>query len=148
MKNPNAKINCQVEATKLAEHFSPKIIATLNDHYIKVVKIKGDRVPWHHHDNSDELFYILEGKLKMEIEYEPTITLSSGDLFVVKKNINHRVSSQDECKLMLIEHKDTTHTGDVKSEITKTIEQQTKLDYENFKNHLDSSYLITHYQLL
>ncbi|MGB5820956.1 MAG: cupin domain-containing protein [Saonia sp.] len=100
----------------------------LNDHFVKVVKIKGNRVPWHHHDNSDELFYILEGELKKEIESGPEFILKSGDLFVVKKNTKHRVTSQDECKLMLIEHKDTSHTGNVNSAITKTLKQQIKYD--------------------
>ncbi len=123
--NENRKINCKVEAAKLSSFFSPKIVSELNDHFIKIVKIKGDKVPWHHHDNSDELFYILEGELTMEIESEPKFILNAGEIFVVKKNIEHRVSSKEECKLMLIEHKETTHTGNVTSEITKTIEQQT-----------------------
>nr|WP_293297072.1 cupin domain-containing protein [Allomuricauda sp.] len=119
------KTNCKTEATKLSNSFSPKIVAELNDHFIKVVKIKGEKVPWHHHDNSDELFYVLDGELIMEIESQPAFTLKAGELYVVKKNVEHRVFSQEECKLMLIEHKETIHTGNVKSEITKTIEQQT-----------------------
>ena len=122
----NTKINCQIETDKLSNFFSPKVIAELNDHFIKVLKIKGDKVPWHHHDNSDELFYVLNGELTMEIESHPAFTLKAGELYVVKKNVKHRVSSKEECKLMLIEHKETTHTGNVKSEITKTIAQQTK----------------------
>jgi len=110
--------------SQLSEYFSPKVVATINDHFIKIVKIKGDKVPWHYHDNSDELFYILEGELKMEIESESPITLKANDLFVVKKNIKHRVSSIEECTLMLIEHMNTAHTGNVYSEITKSIKEQ------------------------
>lgn len=121
----NTKINCQIETDKLSNFFSPKVIAELNDHFIKVVKIKGDKVPWHYHDNSDELFYVLDGELIMEIESQPAFTLKAGELYVVKKNVEHRVTCKEECKLMLIEHKKTTHTGNVKSEITKTIAQQT-----------------------
>ncbi len=100
----------------------------MNNEFIKVVKIKGNKVPWHYHDNSDELFYILEGELKMEIESESEVMFKSVDLFVVKKNTKHRVTSRDESKLMLIEHKNTSHTGNVTPEITKTLNRQIKYD--------------------
>jgi len=108
----------------LKEYFSPKIIGEVNDVYIKIAKIKGDDIPWHNHKNEDELFYILEGNLLFEIEREETFTMNEGDMFVVKKGINHRISSAEECKIMLIENKTTEHTGDVESKITKTIKQQ------------------------
>jgi len=60
----------------------------------------------------------------MEVENEDTFIMKKGDLFVVKKGTNHRVSSENECLVMLIESKTTEHTGKVKSEITKTIEEQ------------------------
>lgn len=106
-------------------YFSPKIIDEVNDQYIKVAKIKGQEVPWHNHENEDELFYIVDGELLMEIENQPSFTMGKGDLFVVKKGINHRVSSAEECLIMLIESKTTEHTGKVKSNITKSIEEKT-----------------------
>ena len=112
----------QLEGVK--DYFSPKIIAEVNDQYVKIAKIKGEEVPWHTHDNEDELFYILEGTLLMEIENEAKRTMSTGDMFVVPKGISHRVSSMDECSIMLIETKTTKHTGEVKSTITKSIEEQ------------------------
>ncbi len=124
--NENTKIHCLFEVAKLSRFFAPKIVAELNDHFIKVVKIKGDKVPWHNHDNSDELFYVLDGELTMEIESQPASTIKVGELFVVKKNIEHRVSSKEECKLLLIEHKETAHTGNVKAIITKSIDEQIK----------------------
>lgn len=108
----------------IENYFSPKIIGEINDHYIKVAKIKGQDVPWHNHENEDELFYIEEGALLMEIENEPGLIMKSGDFFVVKKGINHRISSAEECLIMLIEPKTTEHTGKVKSPITKSIEEQ------------------------
>lgn len=105
-------------------YFSPKVIGEVNDVYVKVAKIKGDKVPWHNHENEDELFYVIEGRLLFEIENEESFTMNKGDLFIVKKGINHRVSSKDECSIMLIENKTTSHTGDVESEITKSIEEQ------------------------
>ena len=108
------------------DYFSPKIIGKVNDVYIKVAKIKGEEIPWHNHEKEDELFYIIEGNLLFEIEGEDSFTMNKGDVFIVKKGINHRVSSKDECQIMLIENKTTAHTGKVKSGITKTVEQQLK----------------------
>lgn len=106
------------------EYFSPKIIGEVNDTYVKIAKIKGDKVPWHKHENEDEMFYIVDGSLLFEIEGENNFTLNSGDFYTVRKGIMHRVSSIEECKIMLIENKSTAHTGGVKSEITKSVSQQ------------------------
>lgn len=108
----------------LSNYFSPRIIGEVNDQYIKVVKIKGQEVPWHSHENEDELFYIIDGQLLMQIENQLEFTMKKGDLFVVKKGTNHRVSSVVDCLIMLIESKTTQHTGKVKSAISKSIEEQ------------------------
>lgn len=108
----------------LKNYFSPKIIGEVNDHYIKVVKIKGQEVPWHNHANEDELFYIVDGQLVMEMENQLAFTMKKGDLFVVKKGTNHRVSPTATCLIMLIESKTTEHTGKVKSAISKSVEEQ------------------------
>lgn len=109
---------------RISEFYSPKIIAEVNDQHVKLVKILGQEVPWHNHQEEDELFYILEGELFMEIENSPPFQMKEGDLFVVKKGVNHRVSSKAECKIMLIETNSTKHTGDIASSITKSIDQQ------------------------
>lgn len=106
------------------EYFSPKIIGEVNEVFVKLAKIKGDKVPWHNHVNEDELFYVIEGELLFEIEGKDSFIMKEGDLFIVKKGINHRVSSTKECKIMLIENKTTKHTGNVASEITKSIDDQ------------------------
>lgn len=108
----------------IKEYFSPKIVAEVNDQYVKIAKIKGEDIPWHHHENEDELFYIIEGTLLMEVENEANRTMKTGDIFVVPKGVNHRVSAKDECSIMLIETISTKHTGDVKSHITKSIQEQ------------------------
>ncbi len=104
--------------------FSPKVVAEVNDVFVKAAKIKGQEVPWHNHANEDELFYIVEGSLLFEVENEPSFTMNKGDLFVVKKGVNHRVSSEEECLIMLVEPKSTAHTGKVASAISKSIEEQ------------------------
>ncbi|MBN1649715.1 MAG: cupin domain-containing protein [Bacteroidales bacterium] len=106
------------------EYFSPKIIGEVNDVYVKIAKIKGDDIPLHNHQNEDEMFYILDGSLLFEIEGKDPFIMKQGDLFIVKKGIYHRISSKEECKIMLIENKTTAHTGDIQAPITKSIEQQ------------------------
>lgn len=117
-------MNIKEALLKVDQYFSPRIIGEVNDQYIKVAKIKGQEIPWHNHENEDELFYILEGSLLMEIENEPDLIMQKGDFYVVKKGVNHRVSSKEDCSIMLIESKTTAHTGKVISEITKSIEEQ------------------------
>jgi mannose-6-phosphate isomerase-like protein (cupin superfamily) len=105
-------------------YFSPKVIAQVNDVFIKVAKIKGQDVPWHKHDNEDELFFIIAGSLIMEIEGQAAFVMQKGDIYTVKQGTMHRVSAEHECQLMLIENKSTAHTGDVVAQISKSIDQQ------------------------
>ena len=117
-------MNLKNELSNVNKYFSPKIVEEVNEQYIKVAKIKGQEVPWHNHENEDELFYIAKGTLLMEVENQSDLVLKKGDLFVVKKGKNHRVSSKKECLIMLIESKTTEHTGKIKSAITKSIGEQ------------------------
>ncbi|REH52311.1 mannose-6-phosphate isomerase-like protein (cupin superfamily) [Tenacibaculum gallaicum] len=117
-------INIQKEAEKLKDYFSPKIVSEVNNEYVKLAKIKGEDIPWHNHENEDELFYIINGNLLMEIENQPNFTMKTGDLYVVPKGINHRVSSSEDCLIMLIETKSTKHTGEIITPITKSIDNQ------------------------
>ncbi|MCH2225255.1 MAG: cupin domain-containing protein [Crocinitomicaceae bacterium] len=118
------KMNVLDKFKDVKNPFSPKIIGEINDSFVKIAIIDGDKIPWHNHKAEDELFYILEGRLLFEIEGEDSFMMNQGDLFIVKKGINHRVSSNKPCKIMLVENKSTAHTGTVKSEITKTISEQ------------------------
>jgi mannose-6-phosphate isomerase-like protein (cupin superfamily) len=118
------KINLRDSFQLLTEYFAPKIIGEVNDVFVKIAMIKGEDISWHNHKDEDELFYIVEGSLLFEIEGQNSFTMNEGDIFIVGKGNNHRVSSTKECKIMLIEQKTTAHTGDVKSAITKSIEEQ------------------------
>jgi quercetin dioxygenase-like cupin family protein len=118
------QMNLKEQLEDVKDYFTPKIVTEVNDQYVKIAKIKGQEVPWHNHENEDELFYIIEGELLMEVENETNRTMKTGDMFVVPKGINHRVSSINECSIMLIETKTTKHTGEVKSSITKSIREQ------------------------
>ena len=118
------KMNLLDSFQLLTDYFSPKIIGEVNDVFVKIARIKGEDIPWHNHKDEDELFYIVEGNLLFEIEGQESFTMSEGDIFIVRRGINHRVSSTEECKIMLVEKKTTAHTGDVKTTITKNIDQQ------------------------
>ena len=109
----------------LQEYCSPKVIGEVNDTYIKITKVIGNDVPWHTHDNEDEMFYMVKGSLQMELKDEPGFTLAEGEYFIVPKGIEHRVSSERECWILLIEPKVTKHTGNVSAKITKSIQEQT-----------------------
>lgn len=118
------KINLMDSFQLLTDYFAPKIIGEVNDVFVKIARIKGEDIPWHNHKDEDELFYIVEGSLLFEIEGQESFTMNEGDIFIVGRGINHRVSSSEECKIMLIENKSTAHTGDVITEITRGIDEQ------------------------
>lgn len=117
-------MNIKQELETVTKYFTPKIIAEVNDQYVKLAKIKGNDIPWHNHANEDELFYIIDGELLMEIEDAEPRTMKTGDMIVVPKMVNHRVSSKSECSIMLIETKTTKHTGAVITDVTRSIEEQ------------------------
>jgi mannose-6-phosphate isomerase-like protein (cupin superfamily) len=109
-------------AASLAERWSPRVVAELDDSYVKVVKIEGEFV-WHAHEAEDELFYVLKGELRIDME-AGSVTLREGEMFVVPKGTRHRPVAPQECLMMLIERKETLHTGDVVDERTRSIESQ------------------------
>jgi mannose-6-phosphate isomerase-like protein (cupin superfamily) len=100
-------------AAGLTELWSPRVVAELDDSYVKVAKVQG-ALAWHSHDHEDELFYILKGTLTIQME-ERTVVLHESETFVVPKGVRHNPMAQEECHIMLIERKSTLHTG---SEIT------------------------------
>lgn len=113
-----------LERAARLDYFSPRVIGEVNDVYVKVAKIKGDEIPWHHHAGEDELFYVLDGRLLFEVEGEEPFEMAAGELFIVRRGVNHRVSSTEECRILLVENKTTSHLGDVESEITRSIGEQ------------------------
>ena len=119
-----SKINLRDSFQLLTDYFAPKIIGEVNDVFVKIAMIKGEDIPWHNHKDEDELFYIVEGSLLFEVEEQESFIMNEGDIFIVGRGINHRVSSSEECKIMLVEQNTTAHTGDVESTITKSIKQQ------------------------
>lgn len=100
--------------------FSPKIVGELNGQYVMLVRVEGDKVPWHTHDEEDEMFYVLEGVLDV-YEKGREITLEAGEFYIVRRGVEHRVVPRGAVKLMLFEPVGISHTGRVETEITKAV---------------------------
>ena len=110
------KVNLAEKFALFSEHWTPKIIAELNDYQIKIVKVEGDFV-WHDHSDTDEFFLVIEGTLFIEFEDE-TMELNAGELYVVPKGVQHRPYALEECKVMLIEPRGVVNTGEADSNLT------------------------------
>jgi mannose-6-phosphate isomerase-like protein (cupin superfamily) len=106
----------------VTEHWSPKVIGRVNDQYVKVAKVKGQLV-WHKHDHEDEMFLVVYGRLKIQLEGREVV-LNPGDFYVIPKDTLHNPVAEEECGLVLIETVSTKHTGDVVDPRTKTVEEQ------------------------
>ncbi len=109
-------------AASLTEMWSPRVVAELDDSYVKVAKVQGT-LAWHSHDDEDELFYVLKGSLTIEME-DRTVVLREGDAFVVPKGVRHNPIAERECLIMLIERKTTRHTGNEVIAATRSLEEQ------------------------
>jgi mannose-6-phosphate isomerase-like protein (cupin superfamily) len=109
-------------AAELTELWSPRVLAEVDDAYIKVAKVHGT-LTWHSHTDEDELFLVLKGCLRIEMEHE-TVTLNEGEMFVVPKGVRHNPIAEQECHVLLIERKSTLHTGDVVMEMTRSVSEQ------------------------
>lgn len=109
-------------AATLPELWSPRVVAELDDSYVKVAKVHGT-LAWHSHENEDELFYVLKGALRIEME-DRTVELREGDAFVVPKGVRHNPIAEQECHLMLIERKSTLHTGTEVTGKTRSVAEQ------------------------
>lgn len=109
-------------AAALAELWSPRVIAEVDDAYVKVARVMGS-LTWHSHDDGDELFLILKGRLRIEMD-AGAVELNEGDLYVVPKGVRHNPVADEECHLLLVERKSTRHTGDVVIDRTRSIEEQ------------------------
>ena len=107
---------------QLDELWSPRVVAEVDDAYVKVAKVQGT-LGWHAHANEDELFYVLKGRLRLEME-AGSVELDAGELYVVPKGVRHNPVADEECHVLLIERKSTLHTGDLVNEKTRSIAEQ------------------------
>ena len=109
-------INFDSKFNKFTEHWSPKIIAQMNDYHFKLAKIQGEFV-WHKHDSTDEVFIVLDGELGIAFR-DGMVNLSRGEMVVVPKGVEHKPIANEECKIMIIEPAGTVNTGDAGGDMT------------------------------
>ncbi|MEX1377462.1 MAG: cupin domain-containing protein [Eubacteriales bacterium] len=111
------RINIKEKFNLFNEQWTPKIIAELNDSYVKIAKIKGE-FTWHKHEMEDEMFFVVCGKMDMNFR-DKIVELKEGEMIVVPKGVEHMPSCEEEVQIMMIEKKTTLNTGDVVNEKTK-----------------------------
>ncbi len=109
-------INLEEKFAKFSEHFSPKIVAKMNDYHFKLAKLQGEFI-WHNHFDTDEVFIVVDGEMTIEFRKD-RVELRSGEMFVVPKGVEHKPFAKKECKIMLIEPAGTINTGDMGGELT------------------------------
>ncbi len=109
-------------AAALTELWSPRVVGEIDDMYLKVAKVQGT-FDWHSHEHEDELFFVLKGSLRIELEDGP-VDLAEGEIFIVPKGVRHNPVAREECHVLLIESKCTLHTGTVLTEKTRSIADQ------------------------
>ena len=109
------------------ELWSPRILAQVNDHDLRVVKVQGEFV-WHRHIGMDELFLVLEGTLDIDLRVdgvERTVHLARGDAFVVPADVPHRPRSTDGAQVLLVEPTGMVSTGDFDGSVPEHIDSTT-----------------------
>lgn len=114
----NEPVDIVEKLSRIRKHWSPKIVARLNDYEIKVVKLHGEFV-WHTHENTDELFLVVDGELTIQLR-DGDVTLRTGQLFVVPCGVEHCPMTEGEAHAMLIEPAGVVNTGDAGGPLTAT----------------------------
>jgi mannose-6-phosphate isomerase-like protein (cupin superfamily) len=109
-------INLTEKFKLFTEHWRPKIAGELNDSYVKLAKVQGEFV-WHHHENEDELFFVVKGTLTIKLR-ERDLTIREGEFVIIPKGVEHLPVAEEEVWIMLLEPKTTLNTGDVTNERT------------------------------
>lgn len=109
-------INLDQKFGLFSEHWQPKVIAEMNDYQFKIVKLGGEFV-WHRHDDTDETFIVIDGRLRIDFR-DGSVELGPGEMYVVPKGVEHKPYADAEAKVMLIEPRGVTNTGDVGGERT------------------------------
>ena len=113
------KVNIAQKMSLFNDYFNPRVVGELNGQQVKLVKFQGEFV-WHKHDNEDELFYVLDGVLKMELR-DKTIEIHKDEFLIVSRGVEHKPVAENEVSIMLFEPATTLNTGDAEvNELTRT----------------------------
>jgi mannose-6-phosphate isomerase-like protein (cupin superfamily) len=111
------KVNLAEKLSLFSDHWKPRVVGELNGQHVKVVKLKGEFV-WHRHEQADELFLVIRGRLQVEMR-DRTVPLDEGEFFIVPRGVLHRTVAGEEAHALLFEPAGTINTGDVREERTE-----------------------------
>lgn len=120
---PLQGIDVAAELREVTAYWTPRVIAQVNDQYVKVARLLGELV-WHAHELEDELFLVVSGTLRIQLEGGEEVVLTPGQLHVVPRGVQHNPIADEEVEIVLIETVTTAHTGDVVVEATVPIDRQ------------------------
>ena len=109
-------INIRDKFSRFAAHWSPRVIAEMNDYQFKLVKLQGEFV-WHSHADTDEVFIVVDGEMAIEFR-DGRVDLKSGEMFVVPRGVEHKPVATAECRVMLVEPRGVVNTGEADSALT------------------------------
>lgn len=114
-------INFNEKLKLFSDHWSPRVVAEMNDYQFKLAKVQGEFV-WHKHEDTDEVFIIMHGELVLELR-DRAVPLKEGEMFVVPKGVEHRPVAEHECHIMLVEPRGVVNTGEEGGELTAINDQ-------------------------
>jgi mannose-6-phosphate isomerase-like protein (cupin superfamily) len=104
------QVNLEQKLSTFADYWQPRTVGEFNGHDLMVAKLKGDFI-WHKHDDTDDLFLVIKGNLRIELR-DGSVSLGPGELFVVPKGIEHRPIAEQEVHVLLVERTGTPNSGD------------------------------------
>ena len=110
------KVNLAAKFASFDEPWQPKVVAELNDAHVRIAEIEGEFV-WHHHDDEDELFLVVAGRMRMQFR-DGDVVVEPGELIVVPRGVEHCPIGEDGCQIVMVEPKTTLNTGNVRNERT------------------------------
>lgn len=112
------KVNLKEKADQISTYWDPKIIGRVNQMMAKIARIKGT-FTWHHHEKEDELFYVIDGELVIEL-VDQQIRLKPGEMVIIPQGVEHRPVAESDCLILMFELESTLNTGNVVNEYTQT----------------------------
>src|SRR2546430_11065122 len=115
------KINLREKLSLIGDYWNPRVIGELNGQYLKLVKFKGP-FTWHHHDNEDEMFFVVKGRFRMdyrEDDRDREVWIEAGEFVIVPRGVEHRPVADEEAQVLLFEPATTLNTGNVEDEFTR-----------------------------
>lgn len=110
------EVNLTEKLSEISDYFNPRIAGELNGQHVKLVKFKGEFI-WHHHDNEDELFYVVKGSFNMHLRGK-VITINEGEFIIMPRGVEHKPVANEEVEIMLFEPATTINTGNIVNDKT------------------------------